>query len=142
MKRTLYKIYGSIIITAAAVLTASAQEPQPQKNDGPQTGEQRESVAADDYDLEALPDITKWLPVEQFAQEMQAERTARFAKSSFSTDMVIPKRKIKAVVISPDNNSIRFGEHFSISNGSAGNWGVPYPSAYLDARTLSFPIPR
>ena len=32
-----------------------------------------------------------------------------------------------------------------ISNGNAANWDNPYPSAYLDARTLSFPmrgIPR
>ena len=28
----------------------------------------------------------------------------------------------------------------SISNGNAANWGIPYPSAYLDARTLSFPM--
>ena len=33
----------------------------------------------------------------------------------------------------------------TISNGNAVNWDNPYPSAYLDARTLSFPmrgIPR
>ena len=33
----------------------------------------------------------------------------------------------------------------TISNGNAANWDNPYPSAYLDARTLSFPmrgIPR
>ena len=33
----------------------------------------------------------------------------------------------------------------SVNNGNAANWGNPYPSAYLDARTLSFPmrgIPR
>ena len=33
----------------------------------------------------------------------------------------------------------------TISNGNAANWNNPYPSAYLDARTLSFPmrgIPR
>lgn len=32
-----------------------------------------------------------------------------------------------------------------INNGNAANWDNPYPSAYLDARTLSFPmrgIPR
>ena len=33
----------------------------------------------------------------------------------------------------------------TVSNGNAANWDNPYPSAYLDARTLSFPmrgIPR
>ena len=30
---------------------------------------------------------------------------------------------------------------FSISNGQAQNWS-PYPDGHLDARTLSFPVPR
>ena len=37
-------------------------------------------------------------------------------------------------------NSLRWGR-LSISNGHAWNWG-PYPNSYLDARTLSFPMPR
>lgn len=28
-----------------------------------------------------------------------------------------------------------------INNGSMGNWNMPYPAGYLDARTLSFPTP-
>lgn len=28
-----------------------------------------------------------------------------------------------------------------INNGSMGNWHMPYPAGYLDARTLSFPTP-
>lgn len=37
-------------------------------------------------------------------------------------------------------NSLRWGR-LSISNGQAWNWGA-YPNSYLDARTLSFPMPR
>lgn len=37
-------------------------------------------------------------------------------------------------------NSLRVGR-LSISNGQAWNWGS-YPNSYLDARTLSFPMPR
>jgi len=40
-----------------------------------------------------------------------------------------------------DNNTLRLGEHFNLSNGQAWNWG-PYPNSFLDARTLSFPLPR
>lgn len=28
-----------------------------------------------------------------------------------------------------------------INNGSMGNWNMPYPAGYLDARTLSFSLP-
>lgn len=28
-----------------------------------------------------------------------------------------------------------------INNGSMGNWHMPYPAGYLDARTLSFSLP-
>ena len=40
-----------------------------------------------------------------------------------------------------DNNTLRLGQHFNLSNGQAWNWS-PFPDAFLDARTLSFPMPR
>ena len=32
------------------------------------------------------------------------------------------------------------GPRFMLSNGQASNWG-PYPDSYLDARTISLPMP-
>lgn len=41
-----------------------------------------------------------------------------------------------------DNNVLRLRRgNVGLSNGQAGNWS-PYPDGYLDARTLSFPMPR
>lgn len=37
-----------------------------------------------------------------------------------------------------DNNTLRLGRFFNVGNGQAWNNG-PFPNAYLDARTLSFP---
>ena len=138
MKRVVYILFTLWGLSAA--VSVSAQ--QPENPDAPAIGRE-EGMAIHDYDdLDGLPDISKWLPVEQFARELQAQQMSRFAPTEFSTSMVIPKRPKRFVVISPDNNTIKFGSSFSISNGSAGNWGVPYPSAFLDARTLSFPVPR
>ena len=40
-----------------------------------------------------------------------------------------------------ENNSLRLIPHITLSNGQAWNWGA-FPDSYLDARTLSFPMPR
>ena len=130
---------GVILLTALLFFLPSAL--QAQQPESPEIAH-RELTQTYDDDLEALPDITKWLPVEKFAQELQSAQESRFKRTTFSTDMVIPKKRVNVVVISPDNSTIKFGSHFSISNGSAGSWGVPYPSAFLDARTLSFPTRR
>lgn len=131
-----------LIIVCAMSAVAPLRAQQPQSPDSPEIEHKEPIPQSDDDDLNAMPDITKWLPIEKFAQEMRAEQTARFQASQFSTDMVIPKKPARVVVVSPDNNSVKFGKHITISNGSAGTWGVPYPSAFLDARTLSFPPPR
>lgn len=130
MKRTLLWLLAS-----CCILSASAQIPEPSKTDG-----RVESSVSNDDDLYSMPDISKWMPIEKFAEEMQADPQMQ-PRSTFSTRMVIPKPRQKTVVVSPDNSTVKFGRHFSISNGNAGNWGSG-PGAYLDARTLSFPTPR
>lgn len=60
---------------------------------------------------------------------------------SMTSVAVIPQNALPARVTVLDNNTLRMGRHFNISNGKAENWG-PFPDAYLDARTLSFPLPR
>ena len=72
-------------------------------------------------------------------------RTAEFERPapavSMTSVVIIPQHALPARVTVLDNNTLRMGKHFNISNGQAGNWG-PFPDAYLDARTLSFPMPR
>ena len=60
---------------------------------------------------------------------------------SMTSVVVIQKENLPSRVTVIDNNSLRLGPHFNISNGQAWNWS-PFPDAYLDARTLSFPMPR
>ena len=38
------------------------------------------------------------------------------------------------------NNTLRLGRYVVVSNGQAENW-APEPAGYLDARTISLPIP-
>ncbi len=38
------------------------------------------------------------------------------------------------------NGTLQIGSHLLLSNGQAWLWS-PYPNGYLDARTLSFPLP-
>lgn len=54
--------------------------------------------------------------------------------------LLLPENQPSRIVVL-DNNVLRVSQRFSISNGQAWNWS-PYPDAFLDARTLSFPMPR
>ncbi len=60
---------------------------------------------------------------------------------SMTSVVVIQRENLPSRVTVIDNNTLRLGPHFNLSNGQAWNWG-PFPDAYLDARTLSFPMPR
>ena len=60
---------------------------------------------------------------------------------SMTSVVVIQKENLPSRITVIDNNTLRLGAHFTLSNGQAWNWS-PFPDAYLDARTLSFPMPR
>lgn len=60
---------------------------------------------------------------------------------SMTSVVVIQRENLPSRVTVIDNNTLRLGPHFNLSNGQAWNWG-PFPNAYLDARTLSFPMAR
>lgn len=59
-------------------------------------------------------------------------------KISMSSVVEIQRENLPSRVTVIDNNTLRLGPHFTLSNGQAWNWS-PFPDAYLDARTLSFP---
>ena len=59
------------------------------------------------------------------------------------TSIVSPLRRqmpSRVFVLLP-NNTLEAWGRVNVSNGQAHNWG-PFPDSYLDARTLSFPVPR
>lgn len=67
---------------------------------------------------------------------------------TMSSLVVIPQGSLPKQVHVMPNNVLRLGRAVTLSTGNAAQWSpwpwAPYPSpgAYLDARTLSMPLPR
>lgn len=60
---------------------------------------------------------------------------------SMTSVVVVQKENMPKSVTVINNNTLRLGPHFTLGNGQAWSNG-PFPDAFLDARTLSFPMPR
>ena len=84
-----------------------------------------------------VPDIRTWHPsdpsVDWHSTQPKISMTSPYAEGRRE----LPSR----VFIILPNNTLEAWGRVNVSNGQAQNWG-PYPNSYLDARTLSFPIPR
>lgn len=85
---------------------------------------------------DSLAHLSPWKP--DF-KSMEPMRTQPAVSMASVVEIRQENRPRRITVI--DNNTLRLGSHFTLSNGQAWNWS-PYPDAYLDARTLSFPMPR
>ena len=113
-----------MLLAAAALavaLAASAQEPK--------------------FDFRrTLPDslahMSPWKPDYKTMAPVRTKPTV-----SMTSVVVIQKENLPSRITVIDNNTLRLGQHFNLSNGQAWNWS-PFPDAFLDARTLSFPMPR
>lgn len=84
-----------------------------------------------------VPDIRTWHP-EDVTIDRHSVRPM-ISMTSLVTGMH-RERPERVFVILP-NNTLEAWGRVNVSNGQAWNWG-PYPNSYLDARTLSFPVPR
>lgn len=84
----------------------------------------------------SVPGIAKWLPPEEFENEVREALSPAVTMSSVLT--VAGREAPRRIYVLP-NNALKLWR-ISVSNGSAGNWGAP-PASFLDARTLSFPAP-
>lgn len=123
-----------MFILAAALLAAlaiSAQEPNKfglKKPDSPRSGK---------FELpDSLAHLSPWKP------DYRAEGRMKVKPSVTMTSVVvIHKENLPSRVTVIDNNTLRLGRHFTISNGQAWNNGS-FPDAFLDARTISVPLPR
>lgn len=114
-----------------AALAATAQEPNPFGNF------RRDTTRNKGFQLpDSLAHLSPWS--EDF-RTMSPIRTK--PKVSMTSVVVIQNENLPARVTVIDNNSLRLGRHFTIGNGQAWNNGS-FPDAYLDARTLSMPMPR
>ena len=117
MKRIFYSL-----LFAGTVWTAASQNPPEIKTPDRKAAERIEEY----YLSKMLPDYfspsTTMTPVISMSSLME----------------IRTKYALRRIDIVP--YKVRSG-WFSISNGQAQNWS-PYPDGHLDARTLSFPVPR
>lgn len=85
---------------------------------------------------DSLAHMSPWRPDYRTMEPMKAKPVV-----SMSSVVVIQQENLPSRITVIDNNTLRLGRWFNVSNGQAWNRS-PYPDAYLDARTLSFPMPR
>ncbi|WP_295937801.1 hypothetical protein [uncultured Alistipes sp.] len=96
-----------------------------------------DSLRVDKFELpDSLAHMSPWKTDFQNAPPMKVKPVV-----SMTSVVVVQRENLPSRVTVIDNNTLRLGRHFNISNGQAWNWS-PYPDAFLDARTLSFPMPR
>lgn len=82
-------------------------------------------------------DIRTWRPSDATIDRHSAHPLISMTSLVTGMRRELPER---VFVIMP-NNTLEAWGRVNVSNGQAQNWG-PYPNSYLDARTLSFPVPR
>lgn len=126
------------ILSLATALAVSGQTPELQV--GKPDGELRRRKP--EFDL-TLPDSLRhqrsWINLTpQGVDPVRLEPVVSMSSLMHERQQNLP-RSIQ-VGLDRVTNSLRVGR-LSISNGQAWNWGS-YPNSYLDARTLSFPMPR
>lgn len=85
---------------------------------------------------DSLAHLSPWQPDYRAKGKMRVKPSV-----TMTSVVVIQKENLPARVTVLNNNTLRLGRHFTISNGQAWNNGS-FPDAFLDARTLSMPLPR
>lgn len=124
-----------ILFAAAlfATLAAAAQEPTlPTRRTS-----RRDSLPAARLPLsDTMETMIPWQSDYRYMEPLETHPVV-----SMSSLMEVFREHLPARVTVLDNNMLRLSRRFLLSNGQAWNHG-PYPDAFLDARTLSMPLPR
>lgn len=116
-------------VALVVALAASAQEPK--------FDFKRDTTRLPGFTLpDSVAHLSPWKPDYRTMAPIRTKPTV-----SMTSVVVIQRENLPSRVTVIDNNTLRQGGHFTLSNGQAWNWS-PFPDAYLDARTLSFPMPR
>ena len=116
-------------VALAVAVAASAQEPK--------FDFKRDTTRTSGFALpDSLAHMSPWKPDYKTMAPVKTKPTV-----SMTSVVVIQKENLPSRITVIDNTPLRLGPHFTLSNGQAWNWR-PYPDAYLDARTLAFPMPR
>ena len=120
-------LFAAVALVVA--LAASAQEPK--------FDFKRDTTRLPGFTLpDSVAHLSPWKPDYRMMAPIRTKPTV-----SMTSVVVIQRENLPSRVTVIDNNTLRLGGHFTLSNGQAWNWS-PFPDAYLDARTLSFPMPR
>lgn len=120
-------LFAAVALVVA--LAASAQEPK--------FDFKRDTTRLPGFTLpDSMAHLSPWKPDYRTMAPIRTKPTV-----SMTSVVVIQRENLPSRVTVIDNNTLRLGGHFTLSNGQAWNWS-PFPDAYLDARTLSFPMPR
>ncbi len=124
----------SLLAVAAlfAALTLSAQEPQKFDFARPDSTRTKGFTLPD-----SLAHLSPWR--QEYRKTPRKEEVQPAV--SMTSIVAVPWENMPSRITVLNNNTLRLTPHLTISNGQAWNWG-PFPNSYLDARTLSFPLPR
>lgn len=141
-------------LLTAALLTAMIADPEPEGSPSaperarpsdpapsvkPVPAPHDEGFALPPLRFPQLPDAPADHPGDRAALPRRMESAPADWRERLSV-VLTPSRNLPSRVMVLDNNTLRLGSRFGLSNGQAWNWG-PYPDSFLDARTLSFPMP-
>lgn len=136
MKRNLLCATFVLLLSAGA---AWAQPPRVSRSERPAL--RRDTVRSDFGEAEVLRRIDSlasrslWQPDYRSMEPLPVQPVV-----SMSSVVAIREEQLPRQVRVVDNMTL-LGPHFVLSNGQAWNWG-PYPDSFLDARTISLPMPR
>ena len=119
------------VLALAAALTALAQQPPELRRERPDSTRLRELEYPD-----SMTHMRYWRPDYETIEPLEIPPAV-----SITSLVLVPMNNLPSKVRVTENNSLRLIPHITLSNGQAWNWGA-FPDSYLDARTLSFPMPR
>ncbi len=134
----------------AAIALLAAMTAQAQQTGIMETPEElREELNIDQKELSYNPETGIWPKIETWQPDFEAWKNPRNEPElvpvrpsvTMSSIVNVYNKPMPRRVVVLDNNTLRVLRHIDISNGQASNWG-DFPNSFLDARTLSFPVPR
>lgn len=139
-ERTLLQAALTLLLALGCAGTVAAQPP---RDDQPATRFFRRDTVPNDFGeqevLHRLDSLASWSRHYVDYRYYEPEPEPVQPVVPMSSVVVVTREQLPRRVHVIDNMTL-LGPRFMLSNGQASNWG-PYPDSYLDARTISLPMP-
>lgn len=139
-EKTLLQAALTLLLAAGTAGTVAAQQPH---HGQPEERFFRNDTVPNDFGerevLHRLDSLASWSRHYVDYRYYEPEPDPVRPVVPMSSVVVITREQLPRRVHVIDNMTL-LGPHFMLSNGQASNWG-PYPDSYLDARTISLPMP-